>query len=180
MVLSTEKVDIITKGVHERELMRDAERIRGINRVEIVAGEGLSYTAYKPGEEHAVMTIDEPPGRGGTGYGPSPLAHFLTGVGTCELNQFARISIAERYDLEFVRVKVRGDYRRDVGGGFTKITNEIYAEGTMPAAIVGPFMERAEGFCYVHNTLGRAIDLVTVLYINDVEVGRRETSPTTS
>lgn len=177
MVLSSESVDIITKGVRDREAMHDPERIRGINRIEIVAGEGLSYKGFKPGEEHAVMTIDEPPERGGTGLGPSPLAHFLTGIGTCELNQFVRIAIAERYDLEFTRVAVRGDYRRDVGGGFTKITNEVYADGSMPADQIETFMERAEGFCYVHNTLDKAIDLVTVFFINGREVGRRESSP---
>lgn len=177
MALSSEVVEVITKGVVDREALNDPERIRGVNRIEIVRDEGLSYKASRPGEDDLFMIIDEPPERGGSGAGPSPLAHFLTGIGSCLLNQFIRISISERYDLEFTRMSVRGDYRRDVGGGFEHITQEVFATGAIDGAAMASLAERAEGFCYVHNTLNKAIKMTTVVNLNGEEVSRRVSEP---
>jgi uncharacterized OsmC-like protein len=49
------------------------------------------------------MSVGEPVERGGSGEGTGPLSHFLTGAGSCLLNQFVRIAIAEGYDLAFER-----------------------------------------------------------------------------
>lgn len=88
--------------------MRDPERIRGVNRIEITPGEGHSYLAYRPSDERLAMVVDEPPEHGGSGLGASPLAHFLAGIGTCLLNQFIRINFAQRQRLEFVKMTVGG------------------------------------------------------------------------
>lgn len=177
MELSTEVVELITKGVAEREAMRDPERIRGVNRIEITPGDGHSYRGYRPGDESLAMVVDEPTERGGSGLGASPLAHFLTGIGTCLLNQFIRINVSERYGLEFVKMNVRGDYHRDVGGGFQSITQELFAEGTLDQAGVEKLTERAEAFCYIHNTLNKAIKMTTIVHLNGVECVRRVSEP---
>jgi uncharacterized OsmC-like protein len=177
MDLSTESVEIITKSVAARETMTDPERIRGVTRIEITPGEGHSHHANRPGDDSQVIVVDEPTERGGSGLGPAPLGYFLTGVGACLLHQFINISIAERYALEFPKMNVRGDYHRDVGGGYQHIMQEIYAEGTMDQATMAKLAERAEGFCYIHNTLKHAIKMTTVVYLNDEECVRRVSEP---
>ena len=177
MVLTSETIETIRKGVRDREAMRDPERLRGLNRIDIEVSEGLAYRATRPGEEGAVMTVDEPPERGGTGTGASPLAHFLTGAGSCLLNQFIRVSIAEGYDLTFTKLNVRAEFRRDVGGGFEHLMQDVFADGTLADEEMGRLAERAEAFCYVHNTLSKAIKITTVVHLNGREVVRRVSEP---
>ena len=70
----------IAASVTEREAMTEASpRIRGLIRVEIEATDGVHAIARSGGHE---MHVDEPEERGGTNQGASPLAHFLTGIGT--------------------------------------------------------------------------------------------------
>jgi len=72
---------------------------------------------------------------------------------------------------------VRGDYHRDVGGGFQAITQELYAEGTLDPGGVEMLTERAEAFCYIHNTLNKAIKMTTIVNLNGEECVRRVSEP---
>ena len=177
MAMSTETVEIIRKGVEGREALNDPERIRGIHRVAIQVEEGLRYRATRPGEARFATIVDEPTERGGTGQGEGPLFHFLTGAGSCLLNQYIRLAVAEGLDLTFTSMNVRGDARRDVGGGFEHIQQELFAEGTVSAEAMVRLAERAEGFCYVHNTLKSAVKITTVVHLNGQEVVRRVSDP---
>ena len=177
MVLTAETVDIIRKGVEGREALNDPERIRAIHRIAIEVEEGLRYRATRPGETQFATTVDEPAERGGTGAGPGPLTHFLTGAGSCLLNQYIRVAVAEGLDLRFTAMNVRGDARRDVGGGFEHIQQELFAEGTVAEDAMVRLAERAEGLCYVHNTLKHAVKLTTVVHLNGQEVVRRVSEP---
>lgn len=72
-------VKLITASVTEREaLAQDSERVRGLIRVDLDVVDGVASVAHHGGHS---MPIDEPIERGGTDTGPSPLAHFLAGVG---------------------------------------------------------------------------------------------------
>ena len=123
------------------------------------------------------MIVDEPPERGGTGSGESPLSHFLTGAGSCLLNQYIRVAVAEGLDVTFTSMNVRGDARRDVSGGFEHIQQELFAEGTVSEDAMARLAERAEGLCYVHNTLKGAVKITTVVHLNGQEVVRRVSNP---
>jgi hypothetical protein len=81
MSVTPEQVETIRAGVRGRDASRRFEGIRGIDRIEIAMGDGLSCRALAQAEPNAVMLVDELPERGGTGKGYTPLAHFLTGVG---------------------------------------------------------------------------------------------------
>ncbi len=177
MAMSTETVEIIRKGVEGREALNDPERIRGIHRIAIEVEEGLRYRATRPAEARFATIVDEPTERGGTGAGEGPLFHFLTGAGSCLLNQYIRVAVAEGLDLTFTSMNVRGDARRDVGGGFEHIVHELFAEGTASEETMAHLAERAEGFCYVHNTLKHAVKLTTVVHLNGKEVVRRVSEP---
>ncbi len=177
MAMSTETVDIIREGVEGREALSDPERIRGIHRIAIEVEEGLRYRATRSGEARFATIVDEPTERGGSGMGDGPLTHFLIGAGSCLLNQYIRVAVAEGLDLTFTSMNVRGDARRDVGGGFEHIQQELFAEGTVSADAMERLAERAEGFCYVHNTLKNAVKLTTVVNLNGQEVVRRVSEP---
>ena len=177
MVLTAETVEIIRKGVESREALNDPERIRGIHRIAIEVEEGLRYRATRSGETRFAMIVDEPTERGGTGLGEGPLTHFLTGAGSCLLNQYIRVAVAEGLDVTFTSMNVRGDTRRDVGGGFEHIQQELSAEGSLSDEAMARLAERAEGLCYVHNTLKGALKLTTVVRLNGREVVRRVSQP---
>ena len=177
MAMGTATGEIIRKGVRSREALNDPERIRGIHRITIEVEEGLRYRAKAAGETPHAMIVDEPPERGGTGAGESPLAHFLTGAGSCLLNQYIRVAVADGLDVTFTSMNVRGDARRDVGGGFEHIQQELFAEGTISEEAMAVLAERAEGFCYVHNTLKGSVKITTVVNLNGREVVRRVSEP---
>ena len=177
MVLSTETVEIIRKGVEGREALNDPERIRAIYRIAIEVDEGLRYNATRAGEARFVTVVDEPTERGGTGMGEGPLTHFLIGAGSCLLNQYIRVAVAEGLDVTFTSMNVRGDARRDVGGRFEHFQQELFAEGTASEEAMARLAERAEGLCYVHNTLKDAVKITTVVHLNGQEVVRRVSEP---
>ena len=80
MAIDDETKRKIAASVSEREALNESSaRIRGLIRVEIDATEGVHAVAHSGGHE---MHVDEPEERGGTNRGASPLAHFLTGIGT--------------------------------------------------------------------------------------------------
>lgn len=177
MALTDKQIELIRGGVQKRERRSHAHTIRGVDRIEISVEGGLHYRAREVNGQQTVMHIDEPSERGGEGTGNSPLGHFLTGAGACLLNQFVRISIAEGYDLAFTAANIRGEFSRDVGGAFERITSEVYADGHLDRAAADTLTERAEALCYVHNTLRRAVQMTTVFYLNGVEIVRKLSQP---
>jgi uncharacterized OsmC-like protein len=171
-----EQVDAIRAAVRQREAIRDPSRIRGVNRIEIDVRGSLAYEARNVSEPIGVMRIDEPEDRGGDGTGATPLSHFFAGVGACLLNQFIRVSITEDYPIKFDRALVRGEFGRNVGGRIERITTEAHGHGTLSSAEVDRLIERAEALCYVHNTLAAVTNMTTILFLNGIEVGRRQSA----
>jgi uncharacterized OsmC-like protein len=169
---SEEQREIIRDGVRKRESAHDPVGMRGLNQIEVVVLEGLEYTARNLAED-VTMNVGEPADRGGTGHGASPLSHFLTGAGACLLNQFIRVSVTEDYPLAFAKASVRGEFRRESGGGMVRMACEIRAEGEIGDREAQDLVERAERLCYIHVTLTRAIEMTTVLVVNDRERVRR-------
>lgn len=175
--LAAQRAETIAEGLRWREGHRDSSNMRGLDRIEITVVDGLSYEAHGPGGPPGEMRIGEPIERGGSGVGSSPLSHFLTGAGSCLLNQFVRIGIAERYPLIFLGALVRGEFRREAGGAFERITCTVRAEGSVSADVARHLVERAERLCYVHRTLVRAVEMTTVLIIDGNEAVRRVEGP---
>jgi uncharacterized OsmC-like protein len=177
MALTQNQIELIRAGVRKREQTSHAPTIRGIDRIEISVDGGLHYRAREVDGQQRVMEIDEPPERGGDGTGNSPLGHFLTGAGACLLNQFVRIAVAEGYDLAFTGARIRGEFSRDAGGALERITSEIHADGAVDSATAELLTQRAEALCYIHNTLSRAVQMTTLLYLNGQEAVRKVSQP---
>jgi uncharacterized OsmC-like protein len=177
MAMTGERQDLIRKGIESRESVRDPERIKGVTRVDFGPVDGLAFLATLPREADLSITMDEPLERGGTGTGLGPLNHFLAGAAGCLLAQLVKVAIAESLDVRFTGMNIRGDFRRDVGGGFEQIMQEVHTEGSLSKDDLELLTERAEGFCYVHNTLSKVIKITTVVYLNGAETLRRVSEP---
>jgi uncharacterized OsmC-like protein len=177
MTITSEREEIIRKGIQGRASVNDPERIKGVTRIDIGPVDGLAFAATLPRGAGVEIIMDEPAERGGTSAGLGPLNHFLAGVGGCLYSQFAKVTIADNLDVRFTGMNVRGDYRRDVGGGFEHIMQEVHAEGSLSKGDLERLTERAEGFCYIHNTLSKAIKMTTVVYLNGEEAVRRVSNP---
>lgn len=173
----TDRDTIIADGIHRREEHRDPTTMRGIDRVEIAVQEGLSYEARNPQEPDSVMRVGEPVDRGGDGSGASPLSHFLTGAGSCMLNQFVRVAITEGLPLRFLGASVRGEFRRESGGRFQRIACEVRATGSIDAVTAEALMARAERLCYIHQTLVAAVEMTTTLVVDGRSVVRHVDGP---
>lgn len=172
-----DQVELIRHGLETREQAADPAAMRRVDRIEIEVVGGLEYEAHSPAEPDGLMRIGEPVERGGTGRGASPLAHFLTGVAACLLNQFVRVAVAEGYPVSFTDASVRGEFRREPGRGFESIRCEIRAVGELSAATAEALVERAERLCYVHCTLSRVIEMTTVLVVGGTALVTRVAGP---
>jgi uncharacterized OsmC-like protein len=168
---------VITAGVRRREEHKDPAAMRGLDRIEISVVDGLSYEARSPVERDGLMRVGEPVERGGDGTGATPLAHFLTGSGSCLLNQFVRVSIAEGLPLQFEGASVRGEFRREAGGQIQRIACEVRATGSIDTGTAQALMARAERLCYVHQTLVAAVEMTTILIVDGRELGRHVAGP---
>lgn len=173
----TDRDTIIADGIRRREEHRDPTTMRGIDRVEIAVQEGLSYESRNPHEPDSAMRVGEPVDRGGDGSGASPLSHFLTGAGSCLLNQFIRVAITEGLPLRFLGAAVRGEFRRESGGRFQRIACEVRATGSIDEATAEVLMARAERLCYIHQTLVAAIEVTTTLVVDGRTVVRHVDGP---
>jgi uncharacterized OsmC-like protein len=168
---------IIAEGIRHREEHRDPATMRGVDRIEITVAEGLSYEARNPHEPDGAMRVGEPIARGGDGSGASPLSHFLTGAGSCLLNQFVRVAITERLPLRFLGASVRGEFRREAGGRIQRIACEVHATGSIDESTAEALMVRAERLCYVHQTLVTTVEMTTTLVVDGRTVAHHVDGP---
>ncbi len=170
MAVEPELLETVRRSVANQENNTDPEKVRGITRVEIENVEHLTHRARPTTETQFELMIDEPQERGGHDQGPAPLAYFLTGSGACLLNQFIKVNIAQGLGLRFGQVKVKGEFQRKLGGGFQSITQEVYVEGEASEEVIQRLTEKAEAFCYVHNTLRNVVKMTTLVFLNGKEV----------
>jgi uncharacterized OsmC-like protein len=177
MPVDPERGAVIATGVRHREEHRDPTTMRGLDRVEISVADLLRYEAQSPREPDGRMRIGEPEERGGDGSGASPLSHFLTGAGSCLLNQLVRCAIAEDLPLEFLGASVRGEFRREAGGRFERIGCEVRAAGTIDVERAEALLARAERLCYIHQTLVAAVEMETSLVVDGREMARHVAGP---
>ena len=110
---------------------------------------------------------DEPPERGGTNSGPGPLSYFMGGALACLMNQYVRVAAIDDLDIEDLRATARGHFEMKVRGSFTEIFYDIHIKSKEGADKIRGLSKKAEDYCYVHNTLLKAVNVKTDLYLND-------------
>lgn len=177
MAIDSALVDIVRKGVDARANVPSPDPFPRVLRVEIEPIEHLTYRVRPTAEPHFELYVDEPKDRGGNDKGPSPITYFLTGVATCLLNQFIRLAIARELPISVSSMTVKGVFERTIGGGFKEIVNELHIEGDITPEGLDELATDAEGYCYIHNTLSKAVRMTTELYVNGDHVATRVVGP---
>lgn len=124
------------------------------------------------------VTIDEPPKNGGTNTGPNPLGYFLIGAAACFFNQVAKVVIIR--DLKVDTLEMTARMHVDLakpGGHITDLIYDVKLSGTEDKTKLEEMLHEAEGMCFVHQTLKRAIPLTSNINMNGADVTSHTLSP---
>ncbi len=164
-----ELVAVVKKEDGERRSL-GAEKI-GTHRIDVQLIEQLRFESSFGDFS---FTIDEPPERGGTNEGLSPLSYFLAGAVSCLLTQYAKLAIAKNVPLTSMKAVARGHFDRHMGGAFKDIIYEIAIVSPASADAIGDVAREAELLCYAHNTLKNSVHMQTNLTLNGERLDFRQ------
>ena len=104
-----------------------------------------------------VIVVDEPVSAGGDDTGPQPTEVFLASVASCFTLAVDHVARKRGIELPDLGVRAVGEYQ---GPRFVELRVEV--SSSHQRAELEKIVERAEGACYVSNTL-RAVDDVDVV-----------------
>lgn len=151
------------------------DRMRGVVRTDLRLLENLTLEARcrEGGKEYRFL-VDEPASRGGLAKGPAPLNYFLGGTGACLLTQYAKLATIHDLRIDDMEVLVLGHIDRRLDGGFTDITYQVRLTGAESPEKVKWLAGEAERYCFVHNTLRRALKTSARLCLNGVLLDTRQ------
>ncbi len=112
-------------------------------------------SASVPGSDLAWYS-DEPKERGGEGKAPTPLQHFLSGMGFCQFVHYAEHLTMQRVTLESLQMKIDGKVSFQRPRRFTEIGYEVSITSQHDDETIRDLARKAAGDCYATNTLRRA------------------------
>lgn len=168
--------DLVDRAVHHITSGRTGSV--GTIRVDAAQVEQLRYDVTPKVSLGHKLVVDEPPQRGGTDAGPTPLEYFLTGALTCLLNQFIKLAMARRLAIENVRGSVRAHVHYAVDGDLSDFVFDVHVEGTESHETIETLARDAERYCYVHATLKRAVPLTVRVFLNGALALEHTAGPT--
>jgi uncharacterized OsmC-like protein len=159
---------------------QNLEQLRKVDsqRIVVRAETWLVGDQYSRAEvEGHLLHADEPPERGGTGKGPSPIQHFLATLGFCEQVMVGRNAALLGLQLDSVRITVKGYFDRCGGHvegrpnqGIDDIRTEVRIESPEPVEKIKQLMDLVERECYVLNTLKRGVKVSQRVMLNGTTV----------
>jgi len=152
---------VVKKEDSERRSL--TEPTIGTHRIDIELVEQLRFRASFG---HFSFSIDEPPERGGTDAGLSPLAYFVAGAASCLMTQYAKLAVAKDVEIRSMKAVARGHFDRRIGGAFRDMIYEIVIESTADEGTIREIAREAELMCYAHNTLKNTVRMQTNLTLN--------------
>ena len=164
MKFNEERRAIIKAHALKRSDKSGLAQVKAVVRLEGVHEGDVKHRIKTEGFE---FVSDEPPERGGTNVGPGPLSYFMGGALACLMNQYVRVAAIEDIDIEELKANVRAHFEMKVKGSFTDIFYDIHIRSKDDADKIIGLSKKAEDYCYVHNTLLRAVTVKTNIYLND-------------
>ncbi|MGI0080024.1 MAG: OsmC-related (seleno)protein [Nitrososphaerales archaeon] len=123
------------------------------------------------------VSVDEPPQRGGTNAGPSPLHYFLLGAASCFLTQMARVAIIKEMKIDSMEITARAHADRAKSRRFIDMIYDIRATGTETKDKTIELLHQAEEMCFVHNTLKSVIPMTSNLSLNGTQIATHTLGP---
>ncbi len=154
-----ELAKVVKEYLQKRGQATDKEFLLATERSDLRIVSGLKFEARR---RQFMFYVDEPPERGGTDAGPSPLAYFIAGAASCLLNQFSMLAMGRDIRLRGT-LSARANFDRRLGGSFESIEYDIKLESTAPADEILRISKEALGMCYANNTLRRAGVIITAI-----------------
>ncbi len=167
----------IASYIEDRKRNSDKEKMVGTIRVDLRHVEHLNFQGIAKEGGTFTVEIDEPPERGGYGKGPTPLNYFLIGAGSCLVTQWAKIAVIEGLDVDNLEATIRGHTDRRIDGYFTDFVFDIRMTGKESEERVKEVARESERLCFVHNTLKRAVPVITNVSLNDKVVYTSKLGP---
>jgi uncharacterized OsmC-like protein len=144
---------------HEKELQP-----RTIT-VNVTKGDDFISSASSPGSD-LVWYSDEPRERGGDGKAPTPLFHFLSGMGFCQFVHYAEHLMVDGVTLESLQMKVDGKVSLQRPRRFIEVSYEVSVTSQLDDETVRALARRAADDCYATNTLKRACTVTGIVLHN--------------
>jgi len=164
MKFHKERLDQIRSSTMKRTETQGPTFLKAVTRVDLVHEEDMKHQLKV---DDFVFYSDEPKERGGSNAGPSPLSYFIGGALACLINQYVRLAVIEGVEIEDLEATVRGHFERKVVRAFTHIFYDIRIKSTEDADRIKMLSKKAEASCYAHNTLKKAVEMTTNIYLND-------------
>jgi len=164
MKINDERRAIIKTHALKRSDNDGLAQVKAVVRMEGVHEGDLKHRIKTEGFE---FVSDEPPERGGNNTGPGPLSYFMGGALACLMNQYVRVAAIDDLDIEDLRGTARGHFEMKVRGSFTEIFYDIRIKGKDDEDKIRRLSKKAEDYCYVHNTMLKAVSVKTNLCLND-------------
>jgi uncharacterized OsmC-like protein len=156
----------IKSYLENRRNNTDKSKMTGAIRVDLKHVEHLNFQGIAKEGGNFTVEIDEPPERDGYGRGPTPLNYFLLGAGSCLLMQWAKLAAIEDLKIENLAGIARGHTDRRIDGYFTDFVFDIRMDGTESEERIREVARESERYCFVHNTLKRAVPVTTNVTLN--------------
>jgi uncharacterized OsmC-like protein len=167
----------ISSYIESRKKTADKAKMAGTIRIDLRHVEHLNFQGIAKEGGNFTVEIDEPPERDGHGKGPTPLNYFLIGAGSCLLMQWAKLAVIEDLDINNLEAIVRGHTDRRIDGYFTDFVFDITMTGNESEERIKQVAKESERLCFVHNTLKRAVPVITNVMLNDKVVYTSKLGP---
>ena len=125
-----------------------------------------------------VFVSDEPPARGGTDKGPSPLEYFIAGFSLCQ--QVLLVLYAARLGIELDSLEIDADGLVPARGqhgfkgykpGITEINYKIRIDSRESREKIMKLVETVEKYCPAVNTLKEPPALIREVILNGETIG---------
>ncbi len=137
--------------------------------VKLAKGDDFSSSASSPGSD-LVWHSDEPGERGGDGKAPTPLQHFLSGMGFCQFVHYAEHLMVEGVTLESLQMQVDGKVSLQRPRRFIEVSYEVSVTSQLDDETVRALARRAADDCYATNTLKRACPVTGIVLHNGKKI----------
>lgn len=157
----------LTAYIEGRKKTTDKAKMVGTIRVDLKHVEHLNLQGFAKEGGNFTVEIDEPPERDGYGKGPTPLNYFLIGAASCLMMQYAKIAVIEGLDVDSLEATARGHTDRRIDGYFTDFIFDVRMTGSESEERIKEVAKESERLCFVHNTLKRAVPVITNVMLND-------------
>jgi len=164
-----ELAKVVKDYLQKRSQATDQEFLLATERSDLKIISGLKFEAHR---RQFAFYVDEPPERGGTDAGPSPLAYFVAGAASCLLNQYSMLAIGRDIHIRGT-LSAKANFDRRLGGSFESVEYDIKLESTASAEEIASISKEALGMCYANNTLRRAgVSITANVFLNGKPVSK--------